>query len=162
MVSNVFLKNGLYYVLFGTAVIIIGQAVLLVVAGAADHPIFELKSSSHWLMLVEESDTERLKMVFLYQPLLVTGLSAVYLLLRCCRIFGYNQLFFAFCGGTLNALLVLFLLLWTSAKVHADLSSLALIVSVLLGFFSGFFSAPYFLRSGLRPEKEKETEMAAI
>lgn len=151
---NIFLKNGLYYVLCGSLVIIAGQAVFLIVSNLVGHTVYEPRSSSHWLFIYKSSDADRVIALFLYQPMLFTGLAMSYLCLRIARFFGYHQIAFAILGGVLNALVVFLLLLNICLSASVWLSEFCFVASIFWGFVSGFLFTPVFLRKGLRHEQE--------
>jgi len=155
---HIFLKNGLYYVLCGSLVIILGQAAFLVVSNVVGHTVFELRSSSHWLSIFDTSDNDRVTALFMYQPMLFVGLTLMYACLRCARLFGYHQVFFAALGGILNAGLVMLLLVGLCDKARVSLSEFTFVTSAFWGFVSGFLFAPVFLRKGIREEEEEENK----
>lgn len=160
MGEKTFLKNGLYYLLCGSFPVILGQAIFLMTCPASGHQVFEFKQASHWLIINTHTNIERLNALFLYQPMLVVGMAGIYLALQACRLVGYNQIFFAFTGGILNTLLVLGLVLRTAYITDAVVSPLLLIISTALGFFSGFFSAPFLLKPITKTENVSVPEMA--
>lgn len=153
----IFLKNLFLHLASGMAAILLVQFITMVIIVLMEEQIITYFHPSN--KLFPASTNSRFFVFFLSQPMLVIGLSLVYLTARILRSLGYNKIFFAVFGGLLHTALMLFLLFFVLFNAHVEIHLSLLLASLAISFVYGTFLFPKFLKEGMNDGAELKGEV---